>query len=246
VVEGLTSWTVSEDGDRIRLGFEDGVGRRRRLDLPSDAVGSLLPTIPRILLAALRAWGNRGARVVQPLGAWRVERAAHPGRLILTLSTPSGFDVAFAVAPHQLAAMSEAADSAATPQDVLNSGPSATADRAGKPSLNSQRCSATRHLGAQHPYSDPALALLRLSGRPPAGPGAKACLGWAKRRARMSLASRPIARYSATSQAQGLLDFRWRAPLCSMKYSVGRRLMGLIGWCGQLGSVGHGTAPELP
>ena len=119
-VEGLTSWTVSEDGDRIRLGFEDGVGRHRRLDLPFDAVSSLLLTIPRILRAALRARGNRGARWVQPLGAWSVERAAHPGCRILTLSAPSGFDVAFAVAPHQLAAMNEAADSANVPRDVLN------------------------------------------------------------------------------------------------------------------------------
>ncbi len=104
----------------MRLGFEDGVVRRRRLDLPFDAAGSLLLTIPHILRAALRARGNRGARVVQPLGAWRVERAAHSGCLILTLSAPSGFDVAFSVAPHQLAAMSEAADSADVPQGVLN------------------------------------------------------------------------------------------------------------------------------
>ena len=119
-VEGLTSWTVSGDGERIRLGFEDGVGRRRRLDLPFDAVSSLLLTIPRMLRTALRARGDRSARVVQPLGAWGLERTANPGCLILTLSTPSGFDVAFAVAPHQLAAMSEAADSADIPQDVLN------------------------------------------------------------------------------------------------------------------------------
>ena len=119
-VEGLTSWTVSEDGDRIRLGFEDGVGRRRGFDLPFDAVSSLLLTTPRMLRTALRAQGNRSARVVQPLGAWSVERAAHPGCLILTLSALSGFDVAFAVAPHQLAAMSEAADSADVSRDVLN------------------------------------------------------------------------------------------------------------------------------
>ena len=118
VVEGLTSWTVSEDGERIRLGFEDGIGRRRGLDLPFDAVSSLLLTIPRMLRTALRTRG-RGARVAQPLGAWSVERATS-GCLILTLSTPSGFDAAFAVAPHQLAAMSEAADSADVPRDLLN------------------------------------------------------------------------------------------------------------------------------
>jgi len=119
-VEGLTSWTVSDDSDRIRLGFEDGVGRRRRLDLPFDALSSLLLTIPRILRTALRARGDRSARVVQPLGAWSLERPADSRCLILTLSTPAGFDVAFAVAPHQLAAMSEAADNANIPRGVLN------------------------------------------------------------------------------------------------------------------------------
>ena len=110
-VEGLTSWTVSEDGERIRLGFEDGVGRRRRLDLPFDAVSSLLLAIPRILRTALRARGDRSARVVQPLGAWSV--AGEVFGLLVD-------DVAFAVAPHQLAAMSEAADSADIPRDILN------------------------------------------------------------------------------------------------------------------------------
>ncbi len=113
VAEGLTSWSVSGDGDRVQLGFEDGAGRVRRLDLPFDAVSALLLTIPRMLRAALRARGNRSARVVQPLGGWSLERPAESGCLILTLSTRAGFDIAFAVAPQQLAAMNEAADSVA-------------------------------------------------------------------------------------------------------------------------------------
>ena len=113
VAEGLTSWSVSGDGERVRLRFEDGAGPVRRLDLPFEALSALLLTIPRMLHAALRARGNRSARMVQPLGGWSLERAADSGCLILTLSTPAGFDVAFAVAPQQLAAMSEAADSAA-------------------------------------------------------------------------------------------------------------------------------------
>ncbi len=120
VAEGLTSWSVSGDGERVRFGFEDVAGRLRRLDLPFDAVSSLLLTIPQMLRAALRARGNRSARVVQSLGGWSLERAAGSGCLILTLSTPGGFDVAFAVAPQQLAAMSEAADGANTPPGALN------------------------------------------------------------------------------------------------------------------------------
>lgn len=120
MVEGLTSWSVSDDGDRIRLGFENGVGRLRRLDLPFDAISALLLLIPRILRRALRARGNHSARVVQPLGAWSLERTAGSGCLILTLSTPAGFDVAFSVAPHQLAAMNEAVDQTDIPQGALN------------------------------------------------------------------------------------------------------------------------------
>jgi len=118
--EGLTSWSVSDDGDRVRLGFEDGAGRLSRLDLPFEALSALVLIVPRILRAALRARGDRGARVVQPLGAWRLERAAGPGCLVLTLSTPAGFDVAFAVTPQQLSDMSEAAGRTEAPQFTLN------------------------------------------------------------------------------------------------------------------------------
>lgn len=118
--EGPTSWSVSPCGRRVRLGFEDGRGRRCRLDLPFEAVSALLVTIPRILRAALRARGDRGARVVQPLATWRVERAASTGNLILTLATPTGFDVAFAVAPDQLQAMGEAASATEVSGRVLN------------------------------------------------------------------------------------------------------------------------------
>lgn len=118
--EGLTSWSVSPCGRRVQLGFEDVRGRRCRLDLPFEAVSALLIAIPRILRAALRAKGDRSARVVQPLATWSVERAAGTGNLILTLATPTGFDVAFAVAPDQLEAMSEAASATEVPRRVLN------------------------------------------------------------------------------------------------------------------------------
>lgn len=121
---GLTSWSVSCDGERIRLGFEDGIGRMRCLDLPFDAIGTLLLTIPRMLRTALQARGDRSARVVQRLNAWSLERAADSGCIILTLSTPAGFDMAFAVSPQQLSAMNEAADRTdvqqSAPRSALN------------------------------------------------------------------------------------------------------------------------------
>ncbi len=119
VGEGLTAWSVLPGGRRVHLGFEDASGRRCRLNLPFDALSALLLTIPRIMGAALRARGDPSARVIQPLGSWHLERAAGTGCLILTLSTPNGFDVAFTVAPDQLAAMGEAAG-ADRPRTLLN------------------------------------------------------------------------------------------------------------------------------
>ena len=120
VGEGLTSWSVSDDGDRVQLGFEDGAGRLSRLDLPFEALSALLLIVPRILRAALRARGNRGARVVQPLDAWRLEQAASSGCLVLTLSTRAGFDIALAVTAQQLSDMSGAAGRTEAPKITLN------------------------------------------------------------------------------------------------------------------------------
>ena len=106
--DALTTWSVSADGSRVRLGFSNGQGRPRCLDLPLEAISGLLMTLPRILQRALDARGDGSSRVVQPLGAWRLEQAAGDGRLILTLTTPDGFAVTFALAPGELAAMAEA------------------------------------------------------------------------------------------------------------------------------------------
>jgi hypothetical protein len=41
-------------------------------------------------------------RLVYPLGKWNMETSTEPGKLILTLSTPDGFAVSFAVTPAEL------------------------------------------------------------------------------------------------------------------------------------------------
>lgn len=116
----LPSWSASDDGNRVRLGFEDGAGPPSRLDLPFEALSALMLIVPRILRAALRARGNRGARVVQPLGAWGFEQAAGSRCLVLTLSTHADFDIALAVTVQQLSDMSEAAGRTETPKITLN------------------------------------------------------------------------------------------------------------------------------
>lgn len=124
VGEWLTTWSVSPDGSRVGLGFADASGQPCRLDLPTEAVNALLLTLPRILQHALDARGDPAARIVQPLGAWRLEQATDPGRLILTLTTPDGFGVAFSLAPNELVALGQAAqpdaDDSCRPNRVLN------------------------------------------------------------------------------------------------------------------------------
>jgi len=106
--EWLTTWSVLPDGSRARLGFADNAGRPCQIDLPVAAVSGLLMTLPRVLQAALDHRGDGSARVVHPLGTWALERAADPGLLVLTLTTPDGFSVAFALTPGDLAEMADA------------------------------------------------------------------------------------------------------------------------------------------
>ncbi len=108
VGEALTTWSVSHDGSRVRLGFADRDGEPCRIDLPMEAMSALLLTLPRILQCALEARDDGRDRIVHPLGGWQLEQATEQGELILTLRTSEGFDVAFALAPDQLAAMAEA------------------------------------------------------------------------------------------------------------------------------------------
>jgi hypothetical protein len=107
VGEALTTWPVSHVGSRVRLGFADGDGVPRRIDLPMDVMSALLLTLPRILQCALDTRGDGSDCMVHPLGILRVERAAGQEELILTLKTPDGFSIAFALASDELAAMAE-------------------------------------------------------------------------------------------------------------------------------------------
>ncbi len=66
-----------------------------------------MSALPRILQCALDEREDRSDRIVHLLGSWRVERAAEHGRLVLTLKTPDGFGIAFALAPDELTAMAE-------------------------------------------------------------------------------------------------------------------------------------------
>ncbi len=108
VGEALTTWSVSQDGNREQLGFADGDGHLRRIDLPVEAVSGLLLTLPRVLQRALEACGDDRDRIVHPLREGRLEQAGGNGLLILSLDTTGGFGASFTLAPGELAATAQA------------------------------------------------------------------------------------------------------------------------------------------
>jgi hypothetical protein len=97
-IEGqrLTAWAVLPGGTQIRLDFTAADGRTHRIVLPFDTLSGLLMTLPRMLQSALDARFSDGSlRVVQRLGAWRLEQLEGDSGLLLKLGTPDGFEVAF-------------------------------------------------------------------------------------------------------------------------------------------------------
>jgi hypothetical protein len=99
--ERLTTWTVSAEGERVLLGFEDEAGHPVAISLPLEALSALMMTIPRMLHEALAGRCTGGAlrlRMIHPLGDWRVERAMGADASLLSLATPDGFEVTFSLA----------------------------------------------------------------------------------------------------------------------------------------------------
>jgi len=64
-------------------------------------------TLPRMASEALRRQHNDDRlRVVYPAGAWRIEPGAgHGDSFILTLGTPDGFEVSFAIGLEKMSAL---------------------------------------------------------------------------------------------------------------------------------------------
>ncbi|TPG49297.1 hypothetical protein EAH89_21550 [Roseomonas nepalensis] len=119
--ERLTTWALSPDGRRVRLGFAQASGAASHLDFPVEVLSGLLLTLPCILERALALRGETDARIAHPLSSWKVEQATEHNRLILSLSTTDGFGVAFTLRPGELAEMGRAAELALpVPRSRLN------------------------------------------------------------------------------------------------------------------------------
>ena len=96
-VAGLTTCDVAEGGMEIRLNMVDEVRRPIALALPAHLASTLLLTLPRLMDRCLRELRGDGTRLVFPMSCWGLEAAVGADAFILTLTTPDGFSVAFAV-----------------------------------------------------------------------------------------------------------------------------------------------------
>lgn len=98
----LLSWSVLGGGSHLRMELAAEDGRPRSLVLPFAAASSLMMTLPRMLQSALDQRSGDGAlRIIQPLGTWDVEQIEGSRALLLRLSTPDGFEVAFSLGETQ-------------------------------------------------------------------------------------------------------------------------------------------------
>jgi hypothetical protein len=99
-VAELTTCRVSRDGECIQLVFVDQQGQDGSLALKIDSISALIMTLPALANAALQAQhGDPSLQIVYTLDHFRLEVAGGSGSRILTLETPDGFEVAFALTP---------------------------------------------------------------------------------------------------------------------------------------------------
>ena len=96
-------------GRIAELGFRDATGALVVLAVPHQALSMLLMTLPRLIETSLRQrTGDASLRHVYPAGDWTVEATAGDSALLLTLATPDGFSVSFALPPADAQRLGEA------------------------------------------------------------------------------------------------------------------------------------------
>ncbi len=98
VGKNLTTCQVDSTGDSCRLNFEAEDGRPASVVLPIDCLRALLMTLPGMIERALkRRYRDDTLKLVYPMADWSLQVAAGSDQRILTLATPDGFKVAFAL-----------------------------------------------------------------------------------------------------------------------------------------------------
>jgi hypothetical protein len=91
----LAEVRLSTDGKRVLLALLDDAGQKVSLSLPADCLNALLSVVPRC--------AEPGA--VHKLDSWSMGVAENGQDLLLTLRTPEGLAISFALKPWQVEGM---------------------------------------------------------------------------------------------------------------------------------------------
>ncbi len=84
-------------------------GKPASVSLPTQCINELMMTFPAILRQALWSqFRDYSLRLVYPVGQTRIEKMAGKKAIILTSTTPDGFEVSFEDNRSQIAELSEA------------------------------------------------------------------------------------------------------------------------------------------
>jgi hypothetical protein len=107
----LTTFELAEDGSTVAIHVTDQEARPAALVLPIDCLKAMMMSLPEMMRQALhRRFGDPSLRLVYPLGDWTLESSNDPGTLILSLATPDGFQISFALREAELREMASTAD----------------------------------------------------------------------------------------------------------------------------------------
>jgi len=118
----LTTFCVSPDGQSFAIQVTDEQAQSSALILPTECLNALLMTLPDIMKRSLQQrFPDQTMRVVYPVGSWEVEGGSPPGTVIVTLRTPDGFEVSFALGALELLRVAnQGANASAEASGVVN------------------------------------------------------------------------------------------------------------------------------
>ncbi len=109
-IRELIRYETAVDGSAIRMHLQDSAGRLYALTFSTECINTLVMTLPGMALTAVQAkYNDPGLRVTYPLERFEVLFGREPGARFLTLETPDGFTVSFALTESQCRDIADAA-----------------------------------------------------------------------------------------------------------------------------------------
>jgi hypothetical protein len=105
----LTTFEIAPDGTRFQMNVQGEDGKPASVSLPTQCINELMMTLPDVLRRALwNQFRDSSLRLVYQLGQTKIEKMAGKEAVILTSTTPDGFEVSFEYNRRQITELSEA------------------------------------------------------------------------------------------------------------------------------------------